>query len=106
MLLAAPAFVRENPKITEAVFAAQEEANALIGSHPDDAAAIYLELAGDKHEIAAMTKMIVDPDNVWTTVPQKAMAFAAFMHKVGRLKRMPDSWHDVFLPNAHGGQGS
>jgi hypothetical protein len=34
------------------------------------------------------------------------MTFAAFMHKVGRLKHMPASWKDVFLPNVQGGQGS
>jgi hypothetical protein len=34
------------------------------------------------------------------------MAFAAFMHKVGRLKHMPASWKDVFLPNVQAGHGS
>jgi NitT/TauT family transport system substrate-binding protein len=53
-----------------------------------------------------MTKMVADPDNVWTTVPQKMLAFAAFMQKVGRLKQAPGSWEDVFLPGVHGGQGS
>jgi NitT/TauT family transport system substrate-binding protein len=106
VLLAAPAFVRDNPKIAEAVLAAQREANEFITAHPGDAAAIYIALSGDTHGAEALTKMIVDPDNVWTTVPQKTMAFADFMHKVGRLKRMPAAWTDVFLPNVHAGQGS
>jgi NitT/TauT family transport system substrate-binding protein len=106
VLLAAPAFVRDNPAITKAVLAAQEEANAFIGSHPGDAAAIYIALAGDTHGAQAMTKMIVDPDNVWTTVPQKSMVFAAFMQKVGRLKHQPASWKDLFLPNVQAGEGS
>ncbi|HEX3575175.1 MAG TPA: ABC transporter substrate-binding protein [Rhodopila sp.] len=106
VLVASPAFVKDNPKITAAVLAAQEEANAFIGAHPADAAAIYIALAKDTHGTEAMTKMIVDPDNIWTTVPQKAMAFAAFMHKVGRLKHMPASWKDVFLPNVQAGHGS
>ena len=106
VLLAAPAFMRENPKIAEAVLAAQEEANGFITAHAGDAAAIYIALSGDTHGAEAMTKMIVDPDNVWTTVPQKTMAFAGFMHKVGRLKHEPGSWKDVFLPNVQGGQGS
>jgi NitT/TauT family transport system substrate-binding protein len=106
VLLAAPAFVRDNPKMAEAVLAAQREANEFITAHPGDAAAIYIALSGDTHGAEALTKMIVDPDNVWTTVPQKTMAFADFMHKVGRLKHMPGSWMDVFLPNLHGGQGS
>ena len=106
VLVASPSFVKDNPKITTAVLAAQQEANAFIAAHPDDAAAIYIALSGDKHDAASMTKMIVDPDNVWTTVPQKAMTFAAFMHKVGRLKHMPGSWKDLFLDNVQDGQGS
>jgi NitT/TauT family transport system substrate-binding protein len=106
ILLASPAFARDNPGIAAAVLAAQQEANEFIAAHPGDAAAIYIALSGDTHGAAAMEKMIVDPDNVWTTVPQKAMAFATFMHKVGRLKQIPASWQDLFLPNVHGGQGS
>jgi len=105
-LVVAPGFARDNPTITAAVLAAREEVNALIVARPRDVAAIYNEAAKDTHGVDAMTRMIVDPDNVWTTVPQKLMAFAAFMHKVGRLKRMPDSWKDMFLPNVHEGQGS
>ncbi len=88
------------------MIAAQREANDFIAAHPQDAAAIYVEMSKDTHGIEAMTNMIVDPDNVWTTVPQKVMAFAAFMHKVGRLKHMPGSWKDLFLPNVEAGQGS
>jgi NitT/TauT family transport system substrate-binding protein len=102
VLVAAPAFVRDNPAITKAVLAAQEEANDFIRAHPGDAAAIYIALAKDTHGVEAMTKMIVDPDNVWTTVPQKSMTFASFMHKVGRLKHLPETWKDVFLPNLQG----
>jgi NitT/TauT family transport system substrate-binding protein len=54
----------------------------------------------------AASRMIVDPDNVWTTVPQKSMAFAAFMHEVGRLKHLPGAWMDLFLRDVQGGQGS
>jgi NitT/TauT family transport system substrate-binding protein len=106
VLVAAPTYVKDNPAVTAAVLAAQQEANDFIGAHPEDAASIYIALSKDTHGTEAMTKMIVDPDNVWTTVPQKAMAFAAFMHKVGRLKHMPGEWKDVFLPNVQGGQGS
>jgi NitT/TauT family transport system substrate-binding protein len=105
-LVAAPAFAKDNVAITAAVLAAQQEANEFIGAHPKDAAAIYIELSKDTHGTEAMTSMIVDPDNVWTTVPQKVMTFASFMHKVGRLKHMPNSWKDVFLANVDEGQGS
>jgi NitT/TauT family transport system substrate-binding protein len=105
-LVAAPSFAKENPTIAAAVLAAQEEANQLINTHPRDVAEIYIALAKDTHSVDAMRDIIIDPDNVWTTVPQKLMVFAAFMHKVGRLKHMPGSWKDMFLPNVHDGQGS
>jgi NitT/TauT family transport system substrate-binding protein len=105
-LIASPAFVRDNPAITAAVFAAQQEANAFITASPGDAASIYVSLQKDTHGIDAMERMIIDPDNVWTTVPQKLLTFAAFMHKVGRLKHLPNSWQDLFLPNVRDAEGS
>jgi NitT/TauT family transport system substrate-binding protein len=105
-LVAAPGFARDNPTIAAAVLAAQEEANHLINTQPRQVAEIYIDLSKDKSTVEEMTKMIEDPDNVWTTVPKKSMVFASFMHKVGRLKHEPASWKDMFLPNVHAGDGS
>lgn len=105
-LVASPSFVRDNPVITRAVLAAQTEANEMIRARPRDVAAIYIEDEQDKHGTDEVTRIIVDPDNVWTTVPRKIMAFADFMHKVGRLKHMPGRWQDLFLPDVAGGDGS
>jgi NitT/TauT family transport system substrate-binding protein len=99
VLLTTKRFFDENPNTCTAVFAAQEEANAFIKAHPRDAAEIYLSLSGDKHDpLDKLTEMVADPDNDWTTIPAKSMEFVDFMHKVGRLKRVPDSWKDLFLP--------
>jgi hypothetical protein len=43
-------------------------------------------------------------DSVWTTVPQKSMAFAVFMHNVERLQHMPAAWTDPFLPDVQVGR--
>jgi NitT/TauT family transport system substrate-binding protein len=53
-----------------------------------------------------MAKFISDPDNIWTTTPQQNMTYVSFMHKVGTMKRMPNSWKDLFMPVAHGLQGT
>ncbi len=105
-LVASPSFHAANPKISQAVLSAQEEANDFINKHPQDAAEIYIKLSKDTHPLEQMTKMVADPDNVWTTVPQKLMVFVEFMHKVGRLKHMPNSWKDLFLSEVQSGQGS
>ena len=51
-------------------------------------------------------KMISNPDNNWTTTPQQTMTFAGFMHKVGTMKRLPDSWKDLYMPECHDTKGS
>jgi NitT/TauT family transport system substrate-binding protein len=64
-------------------------------------------MTGDKKgTVDQMAGWVADPDVVYTIVPMKVMAFAAFMHKVGRLKRQPDSWKDMFFPEAHDAAGS
>ncbi len=98
LLGAAPKYRTGNQTVAQAVFDAQQEANAFIDAHPADAAAIYIALAKETHALAEMTPMVADPDNHWTTVPKKLMDFVSFMHTVGRLKHMPGSWKDLFLP--------
>jgi NitT/TauT family transport system substrate-binding protein len=53
-----------------------------------------------------MSKFISDPDNIWTTTPQQNMNFAGFMHKVGTMKRLPNSWKDLYMPIAHDLKGA
>ncbi len=105
-LVVAPYFQPANPMITRAVLAAQREANALIKAHPKEAARIYLSFTQDSRKLSDMTQMVADPDIVWTTVPQRSMAFVTFMHKVGRLQHLPASWKDLFLPDGESGTGS
>jgi NitT/TauT family transport system substrate-binding protein len=45
--------------------------------------------------------MITDPDIDYTTTPANLMKHAEFMHKVGRLRRLPASWKDLFFAEAH-----
>jgi NitT/TauT family transport system substrate-binding protein len=96
-----------NPAICAAVMAAQDEANAFIRANPREAARIYIALANEKRSpVDEMAAMIADPDVEYTTTPAKLMVLVDFMHKVGRLKRRPESWTDLFFPAAHGLQGS
>ena len=100
-------FYDANPKICTAVLRAHEEANAFINAYPRDAAQVYATLANDKrNSVDDLARMIADPDNDWTTIPANVMTLLAFMHKVGRVKRMPASWQDLFLPDIHPASGS
>jgi NitT/TauT family transport system substrate-binding protein len=96
-----------NSAICAAVLAAQDEANAFIRANPREAARIYMALANEKRSSPdEMVAMIADPDVEYTTTPARLMVLVDFMHKVGRLKRLPASWQDMFFPEAHGLKGS
>jgi NitT/TauT family transport system substrate-binding protein len=95
-----------NPKLCAVIIAAFEEANAFIKAHPREAAQIYLTATKDKNPLDALEKMVADPDVDYTTTPKNVMAFVEFMHKVGRIKKKPASWKDMFFPEAHGLNGS
>jgi NitT/TauT family transport system substrate-binding protein len=82
-------------------------ANDFIRANPRQAAAIYLKMTGDKQAtLDQMEGWVADPDVVYTTVPMKVMDFAQFMHKVGRLKRQPASWKDLFFAESQDLPGS
>jgi NitT/TauT family transport system substrate-binding protein len=96
-----------NPKVTQAVYAALSEAEEFINKNPGEAAQIYIKTTNEKRSSQEeMIKFISDPDNIWTTMPQQTMTFANFMHKVGTMKRTPDSWKDLYMPECHELAGS
>lgn len=95
-------FYDANPKISAAVYAAVTEANEFINKKPGEAAEIYIKTTNEKRSTQSeMAQFIADPDNIWTTTPQQNMNLAAFMHKVGTMKRMPNSWKDLYMPACH-----
>jgi hypothetical protein len=51
--------------------------------------------------MARQDHKIIDPPGQRLT-----MKYAAFLHKAGRIKTMPESWKDYFWPLAHGLKGS
>jgi NitT/TauT family transport system substrate-binding protein len=107
VMLTSKAYHDANPRVCAAVLAAQQEANDFIRVNPHQTAEIYLAMTGDKQaSVSQMAGWVADPDVVYTTVPMKVMDFAAFMHKVGRLKRQPDSWKDMFFEEGQGVEGS
>jgi NitT/TauT family transport system substrate-binding protein len=106
VLVTSKKFHDTNPKMCGAVIKAFEEANAFIKTHPREAAQIYLTATKDKNSLDALEKMVADPDVDYTTTPVSVMKIVDFMHKVGRIKKKPDSWKDMFFPEAHGLNGS
>ena len=106
VLVTSKKFHDANPKLCAAIIAAFNDANAFIKAHPRDAAQIYLTTTKDKNPLDALEKMVADPDVDYTTTPVSIMKIVDFMHKVGRIKKKPESWKDMFFPEAHGLNGS
>jgi len=106
VLIATKKFHDANPKICGAVVAAFEQADAFIKAHPREAAQIYLTATKDKNSLDALEKMVADPDVDYTTTPVSVMKIVDFLYKVGRIKKRPDSWKDMFFPEAYGLNGS
>lgn len=99
-------FRSENPKLYDAFVKALDEATALINANKPAAAEAYLRISKDKASVESILKMLNDPNIVYTTTPQNVMKYVDFMAKVGSIKVKPDSWKDLFFPNAHTLAGS
>ena len=102
VMLMTKKFRDANPKVTQAVYAALSEAQEFINKNAGEAAQIYIKTTNEKRSSSEeMTKFISDPDNIWTTMPQQTMTFAGFMNKVGTMKRLPNSWKEMYMPECH-----
>ncbi len=57
-------------------------------------------------DVAFVEKLIVNPENKFTTTPEKSEKFAAFQFRTGQIKERPASWKDLFFPDLDDRQGS
>jgi hypothetical protein len=46
------------------------------------------------------------PQVAYSFVPNGIMEYAAFMYQIGRTKRRPEKWSDLFFPEIHDRPGS
>jgi NitT/TauT family transport system substrate-binding protein len=100
-------FHNDNPKIYAAFLAAFKEAIDGINADKKRAAQRYLEISKDRkstHE--EILAMLEDPAIEYTMTPKNIMKYVDFMHRTGALKVRPESWKEMFFPNAHALQGS
>jgi NitT/TauT family transport system substrate-binding protein len=89
-------FVAANPKTIAAFAEALDEANDWIVKNPAEAAKLYI--AAEKSKLAPdfVEAIIHDKDVPFTSLPERARAFADFKYKAGLIKKKADSWKDLF----------
>ena len=99
-------FHDENPKVYAAFVAALDEATALINGDKRAAAETYLRISKDKSGVDFILKMLDDPEIKYTTTPNNVMKYVDFMYKIHSIKVKPESWKEMFFPNAQSLPGS
>lgn len=103
---ATTSFREENPQTYGAFLAALEEAMELIAADAKDAAETYIRVTGSGLEPDFIQSMVEDPDITFTTTPNNTMKFAEFMHEIGVLSTLPESWQDYYFEDIHDQSGS
>jgi NitT/TauT family transport system substrate-binding protein len=107
MISTTAAFREHNPKVYAAVLAALDQANQKIVADKHSAAELLAAAAGDGGLSAnEIVDVLGDPAIKFTTTPENVMKYAGFMHRIGSLQHVPDSWKDLFFPEVHGAPGS
>ena len=100
LVITANAKFREaNPKVFKAFYEALKEAIEIINKDKPAAAKRYLALANDKkNAVRDILAVINDKDYAFTLQPQKVLATAQFMAKIGSVKKAPGRIEDLFFP--------
>jgi NitT/TauT family transport system substrate-binding protein len=94
-------FRDQNPKVYGAVLKALEEANGMIASDKQSAAALLKDFP-----VKETVDVLSDPHVKFTTTPENVMKYADFMNSIGSIRNRPASWKDMFFPEIHGAPGS
>ncbi|MFO1168238.1 MAG: ABC transporter substrate-binding protein [Rhodoblastus sp.] len=94
-------FRDENPKTYAAFISAFREATDLVNSDKRKAAEIYLKLSPEKVTVDEMVEILRDPQVISSLAPMGVTKFVDFAYRTGTIKKKPDSWKDLFFPEAH-----
>jgi NitT/TauT family transport system substrate-binding protein len=99
-------YYNENRKVVQAFVAALDEAMKFIKADPAAAAALWVKAENSKLPVAEAERIIRLPENEWTTVPKRIMAYADYMNRAGMLSTKPADWREVYFEEMHTQPGS
>jgi NitT/TauT family transport system substrate-binding protein len=107
VLAATQRFRDANTELCKAVLSALQQAGEFIQKSPGAAAEIYAAMVKEPDvPLEDLSDIIGDPDLTYPAAPAGIMRIAEFMYRIGRLKRRPADWRDLFLPEARDLPGS
>ena len=100
-------FRTDKPQLYAVLRAALQEAMAIIAADKGRAVDGYIGATGDKKTTREMLlKIANDPDVEFTMTPRAMKSYAEFMYKTGTIKRLPETWSELFFEEARGSGGS
>ncbi|WP_144637851.1 ABC transporter substrate-binding protein [Bordetella genomosp. 13] len=99
-------FHDENPRTYRALYAALGEAAQWIRDHKAEAADTFIRVQKSKLPPELVRKIVEDPENDFTIVPQRTAVYATQLHELGVLKNKATSWKDYFFDEIHDQPGS
>lgn len=106
VLYATQKFHDENPKTYKAFLGALAEAADWIDKHKDQAADTFIRVENSRLDPGLVRKIVADPENHFTIVPQQTIVYANGLYKLGVLKHEAKSWKDYFFADAYKLPGS
>jgi len=100
-------FRTAKPELYKVLHAALKEAMEIIAADKGRAIDGYVAATGDRKTTREMLlKIANDPDVEFTMTPRAMKFYAEFMFKTGAIKRLPESWAELFFSEAAGLNGS
>ena len=105
MMYSTKRFHDANPKTYGVFLAALREAEQEINADKHRAAEIYVQSAKVKVDESLVQKVVEDPHNIFTVVPQNTMRYVNFMSQVHLIQHKPSDWKQMFFPEIRGEQG-
>jgi NitT/TauT family transport system substrate-binding protein len=98
VVVATTPFAQQYPNFVGAYFKEYVSAVKLIQSHPDDAAKMYVEATAGKANLDDVQALLHDlSSSLFTVAPHGVMQVAAFLVKVGLIKKAPASFAEISL---------
>ena len=95
-----------NPTVYRAIVNALIEASDIVAADMPQAVAYWVEDSKTKLTTPEILSFIESPRHAYFAKPTGTMIYADFMHRVGKIKRRPASWQDLFFPEIYDLGGS
>jgi NitT/TauT family transport system substrate-binding protein len=104
-LLATKQTKERNPTLFQAVANALEESIKVANADKRAAAVLWRNAQKAPESLDDLLAQLEDPGFEFTSQPHRIAYFAAFLHRIGSMKRQLTDWKELFWETAHREQG-